>query len=95
MSTKLNAEELAAKRYPYEHTTSDTAAAMQAGRESAYAAAIREVAQPIAEERDEYREALVELVADLDSPGEVQDASAFLKYPMDKARHILSKYPKP
>jgi hypothetical protein len=47
MSTKLNAEELAAKHHTYY------------ARREAYAAAIREVAQPLADQRDELLEALV------------------------------------
>jgi hypothetical protein len=51
MSTKLNAEELALKRYEsgYLPTWNPT---------HGYAAAIREVAQPIADQRDELLEAL-------------------------------------
>ena len=49
MSTKLNAEKLADKRYPlpFDEPSWDD---MQ--KQGAYAAAIREVAQPIADERD-------------------------------------------
>jgi hypothetical protein len=50
MSTKLNAEELAAKRKFNSLWDDDM--------ERAYAAAIREVAQPIADQRDELLEAL-------------------------------------
>jgi hypothetical protein len=61
MSNKLNVEELAAKRYP-----NPTAMIPQPDgtflninhSATAYAAAIREVAQPIADERDELREVL-------------------------------------
>ncbi len=50
MSTKLNAEELAYDRRVGLLWTRDM--------ERAYAAAVREVAQPIADERDELRDAL-------------------------------------
>jgi len=59
MSTKLNAEELAAKRWPdtqaQKNRWNGTVKYMvNRGRErKAYAAAIREVAQPIADQRDE------------------------------------------
>lgn len=52
MSTKLNAKELAWKRYENEPGSSHRAV-LRAG----YAAAIREVAQPIADQRDELLEA--------------------------------------
>lgn len=59
MSTKLNAEELAKERFP-SYTSVAEALAYNAGVEmnprriatDAYAAAITEVAQPIADERD-------------------------------------------
>ena len=91
MSNKLNAEELAAKRYP-----NPTAMIPQPDgtflninhSATAYAAAIREVAQPIADERDEYREALEDVVsawvdADLDGSN------------VRAINIILAKYPKP
>lgn len=61
MSTKLNPEEIAAKRYrklgwltgrPHWPNEYDRF------REDGYAAAIREVAQPLADELDAYRDAL-------------------------------------
>ena len=61
MSTKLNAEELAAKRYPlgdsYIHPVAGWTKDVPKERDG-YAAAIREVAQPIADQRDELLEAL-------------------------------------
>ena len=52
MSTKLNAEELAAKRYP------NSINKKLWEPSDIYATAIREVAQPIADQRNELREAL-------------------------------------
>ena len=57
MSTKLNAEELAAKRYqPVPGSTILTIIGID--KAEGYAAAIREVAQPIADQRDELLGAL-------------------------------------
>lgn len=106
MSHKLNAEELAAKRYP-----NPTAMIPQPDgtflninhSATAYAAAIREVAQPIADERDELREAIAELH---DAALDAREYIAGKRSPNDtlvinltdctaKARAILAKYPKP
>ena len=54
MSTKLNAEELAAKWWE-----ACPASVVRSRRKDVYAAAIREVAQPLADQRDELLEALV------------------------------------
>ena len=101
MSTKLNAEELAAKRYPRV-----TAIVPKPNGEweelnhnaAAYAAAIREVAQPIADERDEYRDAL-EKIAQEDhchpSTDGYWDAASEWEARRDISRAILAKYPKP
>ena len=79
-NTKLNAEELAYNRRVGLLWTPDM--------ERAYAAAIREVAKPIADERDEMLEALREFV---DSGIHYSDApTAF-----DKAIPLLAKYPNP
>ena len=87
MSTKLNAEELAAKRYPYvvAGVIDEWERHHHAG---AYAAAIREVAQPIADERDEYREVIVDAIASFDD-GDLDTAN------ISRLRTILAKYPKP
>jgi len=69
--SKLNAEELASKRWPLEGD----------GIVDAYAAAIREVAQPIADERDELREALDRL---LRSTSEMMDCINPINYPARK-----------
>lgn len=55
MSTKLDAHELAQNRFPASKLSSE--------RIIVYASAIREVAQPIADERDELREALESITA--------------------------------
>ena len=106
MSTKLNAEELADDRF-HRHYSVAEALAYNPGVEMAprriatevYAAAIREVAQPIADERDELRaicEALISAhdwaIANQDSP-----VSAVINYGhvAHDARAILAKYPKP
>ena len=57
MSTKLNAEELAAKAYPRKLWPEGTLDEVRRQRKG-YEKAIREVAQPIADERDELREKL-------------------------------------
>jgi hypothetical protein len=85
MSTKLNDEELAAQ-WPIKF------------QRDAYAAAIRKVAQPIADERDELREAL-EAILDADSSDDAKGGDlwwADAVHPkVDAARAILAKYPKP
>lgn len=58
MSTKLNAEELAAKRYPEIEDMHELGEHFQDGCKAGYFFAIEEVAQPIADQRDELREAL-------------------------------------
>jgi hypothetical protein len=87
MSNKLNAEELAAKRYPYvvAGVIDEWERHHHAG---AYAAAIREVAQPIADERDELREVLG-LIASAKKRG------FGLAYVEGVCSAILAKYPKP
>jgi hypothetical protein len=61
MSHKLNAEELAAKRYqPVPNSTILTIIGID--KAEGYAAAIREVAQPIANERDELRQLVVDMM---------------------------------
>jgi hypothetical protein len=98
MSNKLNAEELAAKRYslasaflnPSLQTvfrSDDFDARVECKREG-YAAAIREVAQPIADERDELREVLG-LIASAKKRG------FGLAYVEGVCSAILAKYPKP
>jgi hypothetical protein len=110
MSNKLNAEELAAKRYPYvvAGVIDEWERHHHAG---AYAAAIREVAQPIADQRDELR-ALIERAMDV-LPGTIRWGVAVGKerfmWTEEEAAHafsdesnlaesmsaILAKYPKP
>ena len=89
MSTKLNAEELAINAYPVNIVTDtqnilDTEQVKRIG----YAAAIREVAQPIADERDELRDAIVDAIASFDD-GDLDTAN------ISRLRAILKKYPKP
>ena len=91
MSNKLNAEELAAKRYP-----NPTAMIPQPDgtflninhSATAYAAAIREVAQPIADERDE----LVTLIRTMNEHEGAEGWSAGMS---EVINAILAKYPKP
>lgn len=66
MSTKLNAEELAAKRWQFQHEEPTHVGLIKVYREIAEIT-IREVAQPIADERDEYRKALDAILANWDS----------------------------
>jgi hypothetical protein len=77
MTTKLNAEKLAYDRRVGLLWTRDM--------ERAYAAAIREVAQPIADERDELREA-VEIICEQGGALVAEQLAAF--------QAILAKYPK-
>ena len=105
MSTKLNAEELAAKRF-----TIGPAYRNYWEIEDAYAAAIREIAQPIADERDELREALRNVTVNLMAAHSLLKAGGKKAAASDKmfeqmlkdyegsfeaARAILKKYPKP
>jgi len=87
MNKKLNAEELAAKRFPeYDPDISPS---------EAYEEAVRYIAQPIADERDEFREALEEIAKEdqLVSLNEGAFAIHRLKHCMSVARAILAKYP--
>ncbi len=88
MSTKLNAEELAAKRYPEIEGASNIEAHFQDGCKAGYFFAIEEIAQLIADERDELREVLEEVIASWQD-GDFDTASA------SHVRAILAKYPKP
>jgi hypothetical protein len=110
MSTKLNADELARKRFPYAipGVMDDMVRLRQI---NTYAAAIREVAQPIADQRDELR-ALIERAMDV-LPGTIRWGVAVGKerfmWTEEEAAHafsdesnlaesmsaILAKYPKP
>lgn len=81
MRTKLNAEELASHRYNCDASSWD-----MTGIE-AYAAAIREHSQPIADERDEVIGVLAEL-----SNSELAKLS---EYMWNRVHAILAKYPKP
>ena len=99
MSTKLNAEELAAKRYQ-DHTEPDAVIGVTPWQFTrlAYAAAIREIAQPIADERDELREALEDVLEGWETmisaygydPAQEPEGSI-----NQRARAVLAKYPKP
>lgn len=100
MSTKLDAEGLAAKRWPIEGD----------GIIESYAAAIREVAQPIADElaqvkaeRDELRGALEDLLRGVSGghdnapchAGLTTRENCYQCRRVDKARQLLAKYPAP
>jgi hypothetical protein len=91
MSTKLNDEQLAINRAQDLLWSGEM--------ERAYAAAIREVAQPIADERDEYREALEWFVSEEAKEFAALDKGIGTALPRGKAllryRAILAKYPKP
>jgi hypothetical protein len=83
MSTKLNAEELAAKRFPeYDPDISPS---------EAYEEAVRYIAQPIADERDEFRKQVEEIVRVY----EEGDYGRTLRWEIDSAKKLLAKYPKP
>ena len=98
MSNKLNANELAYDRRVGLLWTRDM--------ERAYAAAIREVAQPIADERDELLDALA-LIANALSPNSLPvngmmasyDHALMVREEADRAfeiaRAAIAKYPKP
>jgi hypothetical protein len=99
MSTKLNAEELAENRWD------NPCSQFGAGRILGYADAIREVAQPLADEREELREALELARQGLDHLAAqliTKDETFFLSESgkpweaMKLAHHLLNeKYPKP
>jgi hypothetical protein len=109
MSTKLNAEELAEKRYP--KPTPDElqvismvpGALYELGYKTgmcirAYTAAIEEVAQPIADERDEALVVLRDIVDFCDDPDgstKRETLAEGLSRMLPSARAILAKYPKP
>ena len=89
MSTKLNAEEFAIARQ-----SRSVAAEWTGDMEWAYATAIREVAQPIAYERDDLRKALKRLLVEY----EYQDHCGNIvegRVEAEHARASLVKYPKP
>jgi hypothetical protein len=111
MSTKLNAEGLARERYPENHGEPEILVQFQEGCRFGYFWAIEEVAQPIADERDELR-ALIERAMDV-LPGTIRWGVAAGKerfmWTEEEAAHafsdesnltesmsaILAKYPKP
>jgi hemerythrin len=112
MIIKLNAEELATKRsneYVDDFFFGDDAAEKRHAyviHKEAYFAAIEEVAQPIAEQRDELRDALqMLLVAWIservlmqdDNPPEyvVIDTVDLVQKAWDVTNELLRKYPKP
>jgi len=91
MSTKLNAEELAAKACPDAWIVADQSVIDHSDMRAGYASAIRRVAQPIADERDELREALEDILYYIDEGIPIFDTST----PVKHAERILAKYPKP
>lgn len=103
MSTKLNAEELAAKRFPARSEDGEVEYG-PSWREAAKVI-IREVAQPIADERDELREALTDLhdvaidaraiVAGQQTPIDRSALIILLTERLAATRAILDKYPTP
>jgi len=93
MSTKLNAEELAAKRYPEIEGASNIEAHFQDGCKAGYFFAIEEIAQPIADERDELRDAL-EKIANIEDKMYGGDWDE-IEFAREIARSILAKHPKP
>lgn len=87
MNTKLNADELANKRWAYRVDTG-LGKAIQDGCKQGYAAAIREHAQPLADERDE----LVALLYEVEQLYPYTEGFSVL---WNKIEAILAKYPKP
>jgi hypothetical protein len=93
MSNKLNAGELAVKRYPEIEGATNIEAHFQDGCKAGYFFAIEEVAQPLADERDELREALNAIIAQWDTPNwKLTEPTGAI---IANARAILAKYPKP
>jgi hypothetical protein len=90
MSTKLNAEELAEKRYAQYQRSTSTEAGI-----TGYTAAIREVAQPIADERDELRNALENCLWVLDGTVAASRNTIADDEVLRNGKAILAKYPKP
>jgi hypothetical protein len=88
MSTKLNADELARQEANRDDLHAHIKLGYQDGIFYGYSKAIREVAQPIADERDELREVL-KLCLDSSFNGPMP------YYAREKAGAILAKYPKP
>lgn len=98
MSTKLNDAEIAARMFPL-HSGNDDAPYDRV----IACRVIREVAQPIADERDELREALTDLhdtaidaralVAGQNTPIDRKALIVLLTERLAAARAILSKYP--
>jgi hypothetical protein len=88
MSHKLNAEGLAAKIERLSSNIEGNVAKWVNEDLMDIAQHIREVAQPIADERDELREVLEEVIASWQD-GDFDTASA------SHVRAILKKYPKP
>ena len=90
MSTKLNAEELAAKRYGIVNDDQTPFGSQMmswdANKANGYAAAIREVAQPIADQRDELLEALTDLH---DTAIDARALVAGQQTPIDRAALII------
>jgi hypothetical protein len=88
-SGDLNPLRLAARRYPGLSDDGDKLA-----RAKGYAAAIREVAQHIADERDEYREALEAVCDGVERASSDNVAGANMRLTVKSLRAILAKYPK-
>ena len=90
MSTKLDDERLAYMRWPY---------GPYRQARFGYAAAIREVAQPIADERDELRAICEALIAAHDwaiaNPDSPISATINFGHVAHDARQLIAKYPKP
>jgi hypothetical protein len=87
MSTKLNASELAREQFPMPYDASPYKHAEVSILREGYIAAINTKAQPIADERDEYREAL-ERIANTDP----DEGTSWFHH---VANAILAKYPQP
>ena len=88
MSTKLNATELAAKRYP------NSINIKLWEPSDIYATAIREVAQPIADERDAFLKSVNDLL-DIIHDDLTHARQADHHEALSAARAVLAKYPKP
>ena len=107
MSTKLDSAGLAEAAFPHDTESKNGRPGrteVQNGRYQGFVYAIREVAQPIADERDELREALESAVKSIGASA-ISEAAKWTSDPDAQLRHmnkvtepyrsILAKYKKP
>jgi hypothetical protein len=106
-NTKLNAKELSEKRYP-EIDEPELTAHFQDGCKAGYFFAIEEVAQPIADHRDELRKSLSDLCAafithliierDIEHGNvpdiqTIEETAKFVNKCLERACLVIAKYP--